>query len=373
MIKPDELDSDRPYGSWGFRGHDIWEMLRAAADGEVETLEALLARDRNLVRAEYWYTRPIHLAVREGHIDAVRVLLDSGADPAAEDLAGDDLITTARDRGFQAVAKLLAAALAGRQPGAVRVEPPAHAAASALYAAASAGDLARVEALLDAGADPNYELESSGNATFAAKTPELRALLIARGGSLDPYDLIWLGEDDEAVRLVEADPRSADRGCGGALAAACKLGRRVLVERLLAAGARVAPVVTGCRSYLLTDPELLRLLLASGMDPDLPDWQHARPLHDLCGRDTRGRPRPHRRECAAILLDAGAAISPRDEHYRSTPLGWAARCGLPDMVELLLARGAPVALADDPPWATPLAWARRRGHRDVVEVLRRES
>ena len=84
---------------------------------------------------------------------------------------------------------------------------------------------------------------------------------------------------------------------------------------------------------------MLRLLLASGMDPNLPNWQHATPLHDLCGRDSRGRPHPHRIECAAILLDAGADLTARDEDYRSTPLAWAARCDLPEMVDLLLARG----------------------------------
>ncbi len=130
------------------------------------------------------------------------------------------------------------------------------------------------------------------------------------------------------------------------------------------------PVVTGCRSYLLSDPGMLRLLLASGMDPDLPNWQRATPLHDLCGRDGRGRPRPHRTEGAAILLDAGADVSARDEDYRSTPLAWAARNDLPDMVELLLARGAATRLADDEPWATPLAWATRRGHDRVAGILR---
>jgi len=49
------------------------------------------------------------------------------------------------------------------------------------------------------------------------------------------------------------------------------------------------------------------------MDPDLPDWMHAVPLHDLCSRDGRGRPREYREACAAILLDAGASLSPRDE------------------------------------------------------------
>ena len=93
------------------------------------------------------------------------------------------------------------------------------------------------------------------------------------------------------------------------------------------------------------------------------------PLHNLCGRDSRGRPQPHRTECAAIFLDAGARISAKDEDYRSTPLAWAARSDLPDMVELLLARGAETNLPDDEPWTTPLAWAIRRGHSRIVEIL----
>ncbi len=172
------------------------------------------------------------------------------------------------------------------------------------------------------------------------------------------------------VRRVAADPSSANSGCGGVLAAACKEGKRELLVRLLDAGARVPPVLTACRSYLMSDPDLLRVLLASGMDPDLPNWQRATPLHDLSGRDSRGRPHRYRAECATILLEAGASLTARDEDYRSTPLAWAARTGLADMVELLLARGAPKQLADDELWATPLAWATRRGHAHITAILR---
>lgn len=117
MIKPDELRSELPHGSWGCRGCDVWDAIGAAVTGDADALRRLLERDPNLYRAGYWYTQPIHFAVREGHLDATRVLLDAGADPAAARL-GEDLVTVARDRGHEAVAELLEERRArrGRRP-----------------------------------------------------------------------------------------------------------------------------------------------------------------------------------------------------------------------------------------------------------------
>ena len=544
MLKPEVLNSDRPYGPTQSRACDVWDAIAAASAGDAAALRMLLAKDPGLVRAEYWYTQPIHFAVREGHAEALRVLLEAGADPGVLGPGGEDLASFARERDHGDIARMIEEARAHRKrtepsqaedhaihaaaaakdvervramlnqdpalvrsasraggtplhgavtasarevvellldrgadihalhgpgPGSECGYPPADfqaidlalwsnafwnlrgdtetarlllargaaydltiAAAlgdlefvrraldedpsrigetrpsgkralsaavefghepiarlllergadpkapegataplgAALHAAARTGKRALVELLLDSGADPSSSIDSSGSAAYAAKTAQIRALLLARGAELDAYDLVWLGEDDEAVRRINRDPRAANAGCGGVLAAACKLGKRDLLVRLLEAGARVPNVLTACRSYLLSDPEMLRLLVAEGMHPDLPNWQHATPLHDLCSRDGRGRPRPHRVECAEILLDAGASLTARDENYRSTPLAWAARSDLPDMVELLLTRGAQTVLADDEPWATALAWAERRGHAPIAAMLR---
>jgi hypothetical protein len=218
-----------------------------------------------------------------------------------------------------------------------------------------------VELLLAHGADPN-------GAVWAANMPELRALLMFHGGKLDPYELVFMDQDGEVMRRVTEDSSSAERGCGGVFTAVCTNGKRDLLMSLLDAGLRVPPVLTACRGYLLEDPEMFRILLDSGMNPDLPNWQRQTFLHDLCRGGKRGQT-GKQLALAGILLEAGASISAREYEYCSTPLGWAARTNMPEMVEFLLARGALTNLPDDELWATPLAWAERRGHTEVAEIL----
>jgi ankyrin repeat protein len=526
MIKAPEMESDS--------GRDVWDTITAAAAGDTLTLQRLMERDPSLSRAEYFYAPPIHFAVREGHGEAVRILLEAGA--AESEWNGcdlDGLIEIAKDRSYEEIALLLDEVRRRRRPVAPLEDHPIHAFAergdveqvrdllhgdatllnrrdaggrtplhravkgsaheviallldrgadmnatdgkdwqaldhaiwrrrahstasgafdtarlllsrgatcdltiaaalgdlprvtalldqkpaclhevrpngkralsaavqfghreiarlllergadpnwpeadaprgASLHAAAGAGDRELVELLLAHSADPNGHVESAGNAVYAAKTPELRALLMGRGGTLDPYDLVWLDEDDEVIRRVTEDPDSAEYGCGGVFTAVCTRGKRDLLLRLLDAGIRVPPVVTGCHSYLLEDTEMLRILLASGMNPDLPTWQRRTFLHDLCSGGKRGQT-ADAIERAQILLDAGASLLARDEEYRSTPLAWAARTNMREMVEFLLARGAPTNLPDDAPWATPLAWAERRGHAEIAEILRKSG
>ena len=104
IIQPEGLRSDEPRGAWTCRGTETWAMICACLTGDVRKIEALLRSDPNLVRAEYWYTQPLHFAVREGHLEAVRLLLRAGADPSFVREGGEDLVTVARDRLHEAVA-----------------------------------------------------------------------------------------------------------------------------------------------------------------------------------------------------------------------------------------------------------------------------
>ena len=527
MLKPDELDTEE--------GRDVWEMLVASSQGDVVSIRRLIDKNSALSRAEFWYTPAIHFAVREGHVEAVRLLLTAGADPESNGLYDGSVIEMAKDRGHSAIAVLLegerdrrhrtvaepmtfpvhkavakgdieqvvaaldadpalihavdrdactllhrallaraprrviellldrganiharrgagrgffpdlepidmaiwgpgwmpgdleiarlllsrgatcdlavACALgeiervrqmldaqparigemrpSGRRPLSAAIEGGHHEIARlllerganpnwaeptapkgrALHSAARAGQLWLVQLLLAHGADPNSDIDSSGNALFAAATPGIKRLLESHGAMPDPYDISWLDDEHADVRRLCEGPQSASR-LGAAFTMITGSDRADLLSKLLDGGLHIPAVITGCQGYLLHNAGMLRTLLERGMNPNLMNWQHQTLLHLVChGPNPSGSDV----ERAAMLLDAGADINAREEEYRSTPLGWAARRNATEMIEFLLSCGAPVNLPDDEPWATPLAWAERRGHAEAAAMLRRSG
>ena len=276
-------------------GEGRTDLADAVASGDLARVGALLSTDPQRIRemAPNGYGM-LSLAVRAGHVAVVQCLLERGADPTWAE--------TDAPRG------------------------------AALYQAARSGRCDLVELLLRHGADPNAHVDSGGNAVFAAaRFPEIRALLEAHGGTLDPYDLVWLDEDDEVVRRVVADPESAHAGCGGVYTAVVTRRKHDLLMRLLDAGVCVPAKPCGCRSYLLEDAGMLRLLLArGGLDPDYADETGATLLHAL-SRDRAADPIEIRMQCAGILLAAGADINARDGSGL-TPLELAQRHNVPALV-----------------------------------------
>ena len=310
-----------------------YDLTIAAALGDMDPVRSMLDRDASRIREQRPNgRRPLLTAIEFGYEDIVRLLLERGADPTWPELNAE--------RG------------------------------GALREAARIGNRPLVELLLKHGADPSAHTDSGGNAVYAAKTKELRALLMAHGGNVDPYDLVWMDEDDEVMRRITKDPKSAELGCGGVFTAVVTRGKRDLLKRLLDAGIHVPRVVTGCQGYLLEQPDMLRTLLDNGMHPDTCSWQNQTMLHLLCTPDPQGTALEQNTLRAGMLLDAGANISARENQCSCTPLALAARNNNPGMVRFLLSRGAPTNLPEDKPWATPLAWAIRKDHAEIVQILR---
>lgn len=159
-------------------------FFEACAKGDVEKLRGLLVNDPNLVRVsntDWFGGTGLHAAAQRGHVDAVRLLLEHGADPNARD-AGDN--------------------------------------AYALHFAAGYGHLETVRALLDGGGDVHgfgdvHEADVIGWATGWRSPSEIRwdvlRLLLERGARHHIFSAIAVGDLDLIHNLVEQDPEALDR------------------------------------------------------------------------------------------------------------------------------------------------------------------
>ncbi|MGH7461415.1 MAG: ankyrin repeat domain-containing protein [Longimicrobiales bacterium] len=161
----------------------------ACARGDADTLRELLANDASLVSAEntaaahHGWTG-LHSAAQGGHLEAVRVLLERGADPNARE-AGDNTYP-------------LHWAAAGRHLEVVRV-------------------------LLDAGGDVHgfgdaHELDAIGWASFyhapghsRGDNPEMIALLLERGARHHIFSAMSVGELDLIREVVEQNAGALER------------------------------------------------------------------------------------------------------------------------------------------------------------------
>ena len=112
MIQPNEMQLSVPMDlSNGVVSTTakVWEILVASSDGNIDKVKELVNDCPELIYAQYNYTPPIHFAVREGHLDLVKYLLDNGAhDPDYKIYPFlDSLNVIARDRGYDEIASLL--------------------------------------------------------------------------------------------------------------------------------------------------------------------------------------------------------------------------------------------------------------------------
>jgi ankyrin repeat protein len=313
------------YGIEVLDGYDAWALFEACARGDLPEVEALLAADGRLVNAQHWYQFPIHMAVRAGHAEIVKVLLERGADPGQSRFtynSWDKLLLCASERGYGEVAALLQDAMQRRFNYTPEFE--------VLKDAIIARDAQAIEAVARRQPDLAAASDALGNTALhwsvitrqlgllkrfvelgapidAQRADGQTPVLLAANGAVDYWHRAARGRSHPSLRNTAVLVGSLlALGASYTLSVAMAIGDQERVEQLLSedAGlarrldtARINPLCYAARAGHL---HLVRLLLAHGADPNMPEdlAPDGRALFEACCADHR--------EVAELLLEHGA-------------------------------------------------------------------
>jgi ankyrin repeat protein len=290
-------------------GRLYWDLICAAIRNDVESIAEHLKKDPNCARLEYWYTPPIHFAVREGNLEATQLLWNAYA---YEDVS--DLITMADDRGLADVAEFLRNSINNESPDAdlrlhnavqtrnygaigrlLRTDPRIadHRDAkgrTALHIAVIADNLRAVRSLLDAGVgiDPvdhygfrpvHYACWRNQYWSFGEGGVALLKVLLDAGAADSPTLAAARGDLNALRAVVEANPAAVNDGetlQKRPLSAAVERSHREIVRYLLDNGgdpslpeSRLCPHGSALITASVNDDvEITRWLLDAGADPN---------------------------------------------------------------------------------------------------------
>ncbi|QKJ30822.1 ankyrin repeat domain-containing protein [Mucilaginibacter mali] len=320
MIRPNDLKQELPkeVGNGEISTTTkVWEILSASYEGNLSRVKELVNKCPGLIYAQYNYAPPIHFAVREGHTEMVKYLLDNGAhDPSYRFYPFlDSLQTVADDRGYSHIVQLL---------DEYENTPAKH---------RFKGDNGRVfynrttlQNEFEQAVDKN---NLNRTAAILKQHPEF---------ALDE-SYFW-GE--------------------GILTMPAKRNHREMIDLLMSHGAKVPDILKWTQFYYFERYDAASYIMAKGMNPNTMSWQHVSILHDMAQKGFIDK--------AELLISHGADLDLIDEAYLSTPLGLAARWGQTEMVQYLIEHGADIRKAGAI-WATPLNWAKKKGHEEIVALL----
>lgn len=332
------------------RPSETADIIHAARFARIDALKALLAVRQKVDSRDGWKMTALAWAAVRGKAEAVRVLLDAGADPNLRAgsagrtplmfaiLAGDEEsvdLLLARNVGVDSAVSFASgnrsttccsyplnfAAALGRSrmigrlvrhgAGVNAYDPRSN--ATALSVASFLGRRDAALALLDAGASIETEAGYYDDSAFASAAAggevAMLDLLAARGA-----DVNWTSGAEPASALHRAILENQRPAVDWLLAHGADVNVGAIDRKYSTyRGSNLSPLgaAVGYADVRFADIEIVRTLIAHGADiHERQGWQGAEPLLDAMTSDS---------ETVTTLLDAGANVAARDRTGR-TPL-----------------------------------------------------
>ncbi|MCY3734929.1 MAG: hypothetical protein OXG13_00930 [Gemmatimonadaceae bacterium] len=331
---PADLETDEYDGWYMGRGRSVKKAVKAAIEGDLETIRACVEAEPELVHCNIRYREPLYFAVGNDHLEVARFLVESGAEITyrSGNRHHQRPIERAEDRGFVEMAELLKGSLEKRHDVLYRPEGEEIAARiwehdlaavlehldrspesiravdergnQPIHWAVLVKDVRILRALVERGAD--LEAQRPDGARPIDLTPGdyfhrgrhgadfLRGVLIGLGAECPVEHAASLGDLELVKECVEADPACAGRlpdyftwYTSTCLDNAIGTGDAAIVRYLLEHGADPnlrQPGLAPCGSALLNaagkgDMEIVDLVLEAGGDPN----QEVESSGNVCG------------------------------------------------------------------------------------------
>lgn len=395
-------------------------LHEAAATGNFEQVKSLLSEGAGINSRERAMWTPLHRAVMNGHKRVVELLLAEGADVDARNSFGASALHCAVERDHKDVVELLTGKGANANATTASGDTPLQYAAYAnnreiiqlllekgatiatIHLAVYMGDLAKIEAFTQEGANINvldghgyaplhYAVQNSQKQAiellivkgadtrvenWQGQTPldialsrnqkDIVELLLTKGADVNTtnaagdtplhYTLNSQNTDKEIVELLIAKGANINaKNSNGRtpLDIALIRNQKDIVGLLLTKGAGVSTIHAAVR---LGDADKTRSFLEKGIDVNTRDENGATPLHLATNKDV-----------VELLIVKGADVNAKDKND-CTPLHSAVKEGRQDVAELLVVKGADINAKDKSEY-TPLCYAVLGKQKEIIKLL----